>query len=78
MCQYDRKANADTVWSVIYDLKRRQIRRAEGNPSRKAFREDTRMHFSDEFSRDGGDRKSEGARAWGSTYIFVRHGPCSQ
>jgi predicted choloylglycine hydrolase len=46
MCQYDRKANADTVWSVIYDLKRRQIRRAEGNPSRKAFREDTRMHFS--------------------------------
>lgn len=21
MCQYDRKANADTVWSVIYDIK---------------------------------------------------------
>lgn len=23
MCQYDRKKNADTVWSVIYDLKRK-------------------------------------------------------
>jgi predicted choloylglycine hydrolase len=43
MCQYDRKANADTVWSVIYDTKRKQIWRAEGNPSRKAFKEDARM-----------------------------------
>lgn len=43
MCQYDRKMNADTVWSVVYDLRRRQIWRAEGNPSRKLFREDTRM-----------------------------------
>ena len=43
MCQYDRNTNADTVWSVVYDLKRKQIWRAEGNPSRKIFREDNRM-----------------------------------
>ena len=43
MCQYDRKNNADTVWSVVYDLKKRQIWRVEGNPSRKAFKEDTRF-----------------------------------
>jgi len=43
MCQYDRKTNADTVWSLVYDLKRKQIWRAEGNPSRKVFGEDTRM-----------------------------------
>ncbi len=43
MCQYNRKTNADTVWSVIYDLKRKQIWRVEGNPSRKRFKEDLRM-----------------------------------
>jgi len=43
MCQYDRKKNADTVWSVVYDLKRKQIWRVEGNPSRKKFKEDVRM-----------------------------------
>lgn len=43
MCQYDRKQNADTVWSVVYDLKRGKIWRAEGNPSRKRFIEDNRM-----------------------------------
>lgn len=43
MCQYDRKKNADTVWSVVYDLKRKQIWRVEGNPSRKKFKEDARM-----------------------------------
>jgi len=45
MCQYDRKNNADTVWSVIYDLKRNQLWRVEGNPSRKKFKEDTRWKF---------------------------------
>lgn len=45
MCQYDRKTNADTVWSVIYDIKNRKIYRAEGNPSRKQFKEDTRIKF---------------------------------
>ncbi|WMJ84175.1 C45 family autoproteolytic acyltransferase/hydrolase [Oscillospiraceae bacterium LTW-04] len=43
MCQYNRKQNADTVWSVVYDLKRKQIWRVEGNPSRKSFKEDIRM-----------------------------------
>lgn len=46
MCQYDRRKNADTVWSVIYDLKRNQIWRVEGNPSRKKFKEDTRMKIN--------------------------------
>ena len=43
ICQYDRKQNADTVWSVVYDLRRKQLWRVEGNPSRKVFREDLRM-----------------------------------
>lgn len=42
ICQYDRKSNADTVWSVVYDLGRQKIWRVEGNPSRKAFKEDVR------------------------------------
>lgn len=45
MCQYDRKSGADTVWSVVYDLKRREIWRCEGNPSRKPFSQDSRMKF---------------------------------
>lgn len=45
MCQYDRKKDADTVWSVIYDLTNLHIYRAEGNPSRKPFRRDCRMRF---------------------------------
>lgn len=45
MCQYDRKQNADTVWSVVYDLRKKRIWRAEGNPSRKPFKEDSRMKF---------------------------------
>lgn len=47
ICQYDRKQDADTVWSVVYDLKRKQIWRVEGNPSRKLFREDGRMAFDE-------------------------------
>lgn len=46
MCQYDRKTGADTVWSVVYDLKNKQVYRVEGNPSRKKFIADTRMKFS--------------------------------
>ena len=45
MCQYERKKGADTVWSVVYDIKNKKIFRAEGNPSRKKFREDSRMKF---------------------------------
>lgn len=45
MCQYERSKGADTVWSVIYDVKNKKIFRVEGNPSRKKFVEDTRMKF---------------------------------
>ncbi|HBI60951.1 MAG TPA: hypothetical protein DDY31_07035 [Lachnospiraceae bacterium] len=45
MCQYERNKGADTVWSVIYDIKNKRIFRVEGNPSRKKFVEDTRMKF---------------------------------
>ena len=45
MCQYERNTGADTVWSVIYDIKNKKIFRVEGNPSRKKFVEDTRMIF---------------------------------
>lgn len=47
MCQYDRKKNADTVWSVVYDIKDRKVYRVEGNPGRKKFVEDTRMSFEE-------------------------------
>lgn len=43
MCQYNRKEGADTVWSVVYDLKNDKIFRVEGNPGRKKFKEDTRF-----------------------------------
>lgn len=43
LCQYDRKTGKDTVWSVIYDLENLKLYRAEGNPSRRKFHEDTRF-----------------------------------
>lgn len=43
ICQYDRKKNADTVWSAIYDVKNLRFYRVEGNPSRKPFEEDLRF-----------------------------------
>jgi len=45
MCQYDRRKNADTVWSVIYDLKHKDIYRVEGNPRRKDYKRDKRFSF---------------------------------
>lgn len=45
LCQYDRKTGKDTVWSVIYDLKRHKIYRCEGNPGRRRFKEDPRFSF---------------------------------
>ena len=45
MCQYDRKTDADTVWSVIYDITNNNIYRAEGNPKRKELKKDTRLKF---------------------------------
>ena len=45
LCQYDRNSGKDTVWSVIYDLKRHKIYRSEGNPGRREFGEDRRFKY---------------------------------
>lgn len=45
LCQYDRKTGKDTVWSAVYDLTKKKIYRAEGNPGRKKFKEDSRFEF---------------------------------
>lgn len=45
LCQYDRRTNADTVWSVLYDVSKQDIYRVEGNPSRKPFQKDERFTF---------------------------------
>ena len=45
ICQYDRKKNADTVWSAVYDVKNLHFYRVEGNPSRKPFKADERLKF---------------------------------
>ena len=43
MCQYD-ASNFETVWSSIFDLKTLMIYRAEGDPRKKKFRVDNRLH----------------------------------
>lgn len=43
MCQYPRSAGFDTVWSSVYDLPARRIYRAEGNPLRVKYKEDSRL-----------------------------------
>ena len=45
LCQYNRAAGRDTVWSVVYDLRGGRIYRSEGNPGRQPFREDRRFAF---------------------------------
>jgi len=45
LCQYDRKTGRDTVWSVIYDLKRKHIFRVEGNPARHCYERDSRFRM---------------------------------
>lgn len=45
LCQYDRKKGMDTVWSSIYSLSEKKVYIAEGNPSRKVFKEDKRLKF---------------------------------
>ena len=51
MCHSDKKTHAETVWSVIYDLKNSQIYRTEGNPLRIPYKEDKRFHFKQEHSK---------------------------
>lgn len=43
ICQYDRTTGKDTVWSILYDIRNDRLYRAEGNPSRKKYREDQRF-----------------------------------
>lgn len=44
MCNYPRSLNFDTIWSSIFDLSALRVFRAEGNPRRAHYTEDTRMH----------------------------------
>ena len=46
LCQYDRAAGKNTVWSVVYDLSQGRIYRSEGNPQRNAYKEDRRFPFN--------------------------------
>ena len=43
MCQYD-DPNFETVWSSVFDLKTLMICRAEGDPRKKKFVVDNRLH----------------------------------
>ncbi len=45
ICQYEKKLNFDTIWSVVYGLNDLNIFCAEGNPVRTKFKEDTRLHW---------------------------------
>lgn len=44
MCQYDNEPDFETVWSSIFDLERLVICRAEGDPRKKKFVTDNRLH----------------------------------
>ena len=43
LCQYDRSLGRDTVWSMLWDGA--HLLRAEGNPARVPFREDSRLSW---------------------------------
>ncbi len=44
MCQYDNEPDFETVWSSIFDLESLTIYRAEGDPRKKKFIIDNRLH----------------------------------
>lgn len=44
MCQYDDEPDFETVWSSVFDLKSLIIYRAEGDPRKKKFLTDSRLH----------------------------------
>lgn len=44
MCQYDNEPDFETVWSSIFDLESLIIYRAEGDPRKKKFVTDNRLH----------------------------------
>ncbi len=43
ICQYEKKMHFDTLWSSVYDIGTLCVFRAEGNPSKVAYKEDTRL-----------------------------------
>ena len=43
ICQYPKKLNFETLWSSIYDIKNGKVYRAEGNPYKTRYKEDTRL-----------------------------------
>ncbi len=45
LCAYPKSCGFDTIWSSVFCLGDKRILRAEGNPSRTAFREDGRAKF---------------------------------
>lgn len=44
MCQYDDEPDFETVWSSVFDLQSLMIYRAEGDPRKKRFITDSRLH----------------------------------
>lgn len=44
MCQYDNEPCFETVWSSIFDLQSLTVYRAEGDPRKKKFIMDNRLH----------------------------------
>ena len=44
LCQYDDETDFETVWSSIFDLENAVIYRAEGDPRKKNFVQDNRLH----------------------------------
>ena len=45
MCQYDNEPDFETVWSSIFDLESLTVYRAEGDPRKKQFIRDNRLHI---------------------------------
>ncbi|HPG38652.1 MAG TPA: C45 family autoproteolytic acyltransferase/hydrolase [bacterium] len=43
MCQYEKALNFETVWSSVYDITGAIIYRAEGNPARVRYKEESRL-----------------------------------
>ena len=44
MCQYDNEPDFETVWSSVFDLESLTVYRAEGDPRKKKFMMDNRLH----------------------------------
>jgi predicted choloylglycine hydrolase len=44
ICQYCKQSNFNTIWSSVFDISNKRIYRAEGNPSKAQYREDTRFN----------------------------------